>query len=76
VQLRRLRLDCPSEFDLDLDQWSDRINAQLKSARYPLSGIIELTTAVICAVCIVISINPLAVCLPSKVSLIQHRFVK
>lgn len=36
-------MDCPSEFDLDLDQWSDRINAQLKSARYPLSGIIELT---------------------------------
>jgi len=36
-------LDCPSEFDLDLDQWSDRINAQLKSARYPLSGIFELT---------------------------------
>jgi len=36
-------LDCPSEFDFDLDQWSDRINAQLKSARYPLSGLFELS---------------------------------
>lgn len=36
-------MDCPSEFDFDLDQWSDRLNAQLNSGRYPLSGIIELT---------------------------------
>lgn len=36
-------MDCPSVLDLDLDIWGDRLNSQLKSTRYPLSGIFELT---------------------------------
>lgn len=58
-------MDCPSEFDLDLDSWSDRINAQLKSKRYPLSGIFELTDR--CNLrCVHCYINQPAGSLPAK----------
>lgn len=36
-------MDCPSEQQIDLDLWADRLNAELNRQRYPLSGIIELT---------------------------------